>query len=74
MLMTDKRPKWIGWKVPGDAMVFWWPAETDPDTYDRDQARSLHMAVMRYREINGEVPDAEVMGKLVMVTDLEVYQ
>ena len=55
-------------------MVFWWPAETDPDTYDLDQARSLRMAVRRYRELYGEVPDAEVMVNLVMVTDLEIYQ
>ena len=74
MLITDKRPHWIGWKVPGDMMVFWWPAETDPDTYDLDQARSLRMAVRRYRELYGEVPDAEVMVNLVMVTDLEIYQ
>jgi hypothetical protein len=29
MLMMDRKPKWIGWKVPGDLMIFWWPAETD---------------------------------------------
>jgi hypothetical protein len=26
MLMTNKRPKWIGWKALGDEMVFWWLA------------------------------------------------
>jgi hypothetical protein len=73
MLMTDKRPKWIGWKVPGDIMIFWWPANTDPDIYDVDQARAMDMAVTRYRQLYGEAPDAEMMGKLVMVTDIETY-
>jgi hypothetical protein len=34
MLMTNKRPKWIGWKALGDEMIFWWLANTDPDIYN----------------------------------------
>lgn len=71
MPATDGRPKWMGLKVPGDTMVFWWPARTDPDTYDADQGRSLEMAITRYRELCGEAPDAEIVGKLTMLTDLE---
>jgi hypothetical protein len=70
--MINRGPKWIGWKVPEDWMVFWWPAHTDPDTYDADQARSMDMAITRYRELRGELPDAEIAGKLVMVTDVEL--
>ncbi|MGH8654278.1 MAG: hypothetical protein ACREYE_19880 [Gammaproteobacteria bacterium] len=61
----------MGLKVPDDTVVFWWPATTDPDTYDADHGRSLDMAIMRYREVCGEAPDAEIVTKLVMVTDLE---
>ncbi len=61
----------MGLKVPGDTMVFWWPARTDPDTYDADHGRSLEMAIMRYRELYREAPDAEIIGKLTMLTDLE---
>lgn len=67
----DRRPKWMGLKVPGDTMVFWWPARADPDTYDADHGRSLEMAILRYRELYGESPDAEIIGKLTMLTDLE---
>jgi len=71
MPATDSLPKWMGLKVPGDTMVFWWPARTDPDTYDADHGRSLEMAITRYRELWGEAPDAEITGKLTMLTDLE---
>jgi len=67
----DRKPKWLGWKVSGDSMVFWWPDATDPDTYDADQARAMNMAIMRYKELYGELPDAEIIGRLAMVTDLE---
>jgi hypothetical protein len=52
-------------------MVFWWPANTDPGTYDADQAWAMDMVIIRYRELHGEAPAAEVIGKLVMVTDVE---
>jgi hypothetical protein len=52
-------------------MVFWWPAGTDPDTYDADHGRAMGMAVARYKELYGEAPDAEIMGKLAMVSDVE---
>jgi hypothetical protein len=70
--MTNKRPKWIGGRVPEDIMIFWLPVERDPDTFDADQTRAVDMAIKRYREIYGEAPDAEVMGKLVMVIDIEI--
>lgn len=43
----------MGLKVPGDTMVFWWLAETDPDTYDADHGRAMDMAVARYTELYG---------------------
>jgi hypothetical protein len=52
-------------------MVFWWPAGTDPDTYDADHAHAMDMAVARYTELYGEAPEAEILGKLAMVSDLE---
>jgi hypothetical protein len=63
----------MGLKVPGDTMVFWWPARTDPDTYDADHARSLETAITRYRELCGEAQDAEIVGKLTMLSDLETH-
>lgn len=68
---TSERPKWMGLKVPGDTIVFWWPAGTDADTYDADHGRAMDMAVVRYKELYGEAPDAEIVGKLAMVSDLE---
>jgi hypothetical protein len=50
---------------------FWWPARTDPDDYDDDQARAMSMAILRYRELYGEAQDAEILGKLALVSDLE---
>jgi hypothetical protein len=52
-------------------MVFWWPAGTDPDTYDADHAHAMDMAVARYTELYGEAPEVEILGKLAMVSDLE---
>jgi hypothetical protein len=34
MIMVNKRPKWVGWRVPEDIMIFWWPVERNLDTYD----------------------------------------
>ncbi|MGH8656752.1 MAG: hypothetical protein ACREYE_33255 [Gammaproteobacteria bacterium] len=31
----------------------------------------LDMAILGYRELYGESPDAEIIGKLTMLTDLE---
>jgi hypothetical protein len=61
----------MGLKVPGDTMIFWWPAGTDPDTYDADHGRAVDMAVARYTELYDEAPAAEIVGKLAMVSDLE---
>lgn len=47
------------------------PAGTDPDTYDADHGRAMDMAVVRYTELYGEAPEAEIVGKLAMVSDLE---
>jgi inorganic pyrophosphatase len=61
-----------GPQVPGDSMVFWWPTGIDPDTYDAHHGRAMDMAVGRYKELyGGEGPDAEIIGKLAMVSDLE---
>jgi hypothetical protein len=68
---TNERPRWMGLKVPGDTMIFWWPAGTDPDTYDADHGRAMDMAVARYTELYGHAPEAEIIGKLAMVSDLE---
>ena len=73
MLQTNRQPKWIGWKVPGDLMTFWWPANTVLDTYDTDHARAMDMAIKRHLELYGEAPNGEIAGKLVMATDVEVY-
>ena len=58
----------MGLKIPGDTMVFWWPAGADPDTYDADHGWAMDMAT---RRLYGEAPEAEIMGKLAMVSDLE---
>ena len=71
MSMQGIGPQWIGWKVPGDGLVFWWPADSDADTYDADQARALDMALHRYRQLHGDgKPDTLVLADLAMVTDL----
>jgi hypothetical protein len=57
--MTATWPKWMGLKVPGDTMVFWWPAGTDPDT------------TTPITELYDEAPEAEIVGKLAMVSDVE---
>lgn len=48
---------------PGDTLVFWWPAGTDPDTYDANHGRAMDMAVARYAEFYGEAPEAEIVGE-----------
>jgi hypothetical protein len=68
----EKIPRWVGLKVPGDTMVFWWsrrrpiPTPTMPTTVGR-----MDMAIARYTELYGGVPEAEIVGKLAMVNDLE---
>jgi hypothetical protein len=63
---TSERPKWMGLKVPGDTMVFWWPAGTDPDTYDADHGRAMDMGVARYAELYGEAPEAACAAHLLL--------
>jgi hypothetical protein len=47
------------------------PTGTDPDIYGADHGRAMDMAVARYTELYGEAPEAEIIGKLAMVSDLE---
>ena len=66
------RPHWIGLKVPGDAVVFWWPARVKLAVWNAERARAKRLAIRRYRELlRMELPDAEIEGRLVMVSDAE---
>lgn len=68
--MYDK-PNWIGLKVPGDTVVFWWPAKGRVVSWNADSARARRLAIRRYRELYAELPDAEIEGRLVMVSDVK---
>lgn len=68
--MYDK-PNWIGLKVPGDTVVFWWPAKGRVAAWNAESASARRLAIRRYRELYAELPDAEIEGQLVMVTDSE---
>lgn len=67
---TNEQPRWIGIKVLGGTRVFWWPAGTDPDTYDADYGRAMDMAIARYPTLRRGVGGGD-HGKLAMVSDLE---
>ena len=66
------RPNWIGLKVPGDSVVFWWPARVKRSVWNAESTRARRLAIRRYRELlQAELPDAEIAGQLVMVSDAE---
>jgi hypothetical protein len=66
------RPNWIGLKVPGDSLVFWWSARGKLAVWNAERARAKRLAIRRYRELlRVELPDAEIEGQLVMVSDSE---
>jgi hypothetical protein len=59
---TNERPRATPWSSGGRPI----PIPTTPD-----HGRAIDMAVIRYTELYGEAPDAEIVAKLAMVSDLE---
>jgi|GEM_PF-6722643 len=68
--MYDK-PHWVGLKVPGDSVVFWWPAKATQAVWNAERTRARRLAIRRYRELHDELPDAQILAQLVVVTDAE---
>lgn len=70
---TNVRPRRIGWKIPGDYQVYWLPMGLDTERARTLEAKVKQMAVRRYQRCYGELPDQEILGQLVLVTDLEAF-